>query len=368
MVVAAACGSDPEDSADDGVSVTAEDGVEVGSLDDCPDPLVIQTDWFPRPEHGALYNLTAGAGSMDPATGRFTGPLAAEPSIELEIRSGGPFLGQGATVRHLSSDRRIFLALMDTDEAIVNYERFPTTAVLAPLEVNPQMLMYDPETYDIESWDDVLGTEATISHSSGSFYTRYLADSGLVDEDQLERSYDGSPDRFVRSGGQIFQEGSASLEPFNYQFVFTEWGEPPAYLLIHDSGYETYKGALTILDSALDDDARSCLTAFVPLVQQSMVDFQQDPAVTSGVILEAANRLNGSWRLTGQSVTNSVIQMGALGVVGNGLDKTVGNFDLDRLEEVLTILEEQVPSVEVPEGMVPDDLVTNDFIDSGIGL
>ena len=110
--------------------------------------MVIQTDWFPEPEHGALYNLTAGEGSIDGESGRFSGPLAADPSITLEIRAGGPFVGFQQTVALMATDSDIFLGYVNTDEAIQNYEDFPTTAVVAPLEINPQMIMWDPDTYD----------------------------------------------------------------------------------------------------------------------------------------------------------------------------------------------------------------------------
>ena len=120
----------------------------LATLGDCPNPLVIQTDWFPEPEHGALYNLTAGEGSIDGESGRFSGPLAADPSITLEIRAGGPFVGFQQTVALMATDSDIFLGYVNTDEAIQNYEDFPTTAVVAPLEINPQMIMWDPDTYD----------------------------------------------------------------------------------------------------------------------------------------------------------------------------------------------------------------------------
>ena len=60
--------------------------------------------------------------------------------------------------------------------------------------------------------------------------------------------------------------------------------------------------------------------------------------------------------------------MGSLGIVGNGPDNTIGNFDMDRVTEVVKITDEQVPSIPVPEGLTAEDLVTNDYIDGGIAL
>ncbi|MEZ5229413.1 MAG: hypothetical protein R2710_22965 [Acidimicrobiales bacterium] len=77
-LVAAACGSDSASGGDDaavaddaGSSDGGSDGGSTegvaGNLADCPNPIVIQTDWFPESEHGAVYNLTGGEGSVDPS-------------------------------------------------------------------------------------------------------------------------------------------------------------------------------------------------------------------------------------------------------------------------------------------------------------
>ncbi|HAY66981.1 MAG TPA: nitrate ABC transporter substrate-binding protein, partial [Acidimicrobiaceae bacterium] len=170
--------------------------------------------------------MTAGEGSIDGESGRFSGPLAADPSITLEIRAGGPFVGFQQTVALMATDSDIFLGYVNTDEAIQNYEDFPTTAVVAPLEINPQMIMWDPDTYDINSWDDVKGTDAVINVFAGAAYTEWLVGAGIVDEDQIDPSYDGGPARFIAEGGAILQQGFASQEPFNYENTFTDWGKP----------------------------------------------------------------------------------------------------------------------------------------------
>ncbi|MEM7323759.1 MAG: ABC transporter substrate-binding protein [Actinomycetota bacterium] len=373
-MVAAACGSDDADteagesSGSASGSEAAEEESAAGSLDDCPNPMVFQTDWFPEPEHGALYNLTAGEGSVDAESGRFSGPLAADPSITVEIRAGGPFIGFQPTVALMATDSDIFMGYVNTDEAIANYADFPTTAVVAPLDINPQIIMWDPETYDIGSWDDVQGTGAVISHFGGASYTEYLVGAGLVDEGQLDGSYDGSPTNFIAQGGAIIQQGFATQEPYNYENVFAEWGKPVESLLIHDSGYELYQGPLAILDDNLDDAARSCLSAFVPVFQQSIVDFQTDPTTTNATILQAVIDLDTFWQLSEDSVANTVIEMGSLNIVGNGPNQTIGDFNLDRVNEVIKITDEQVPSISVPDGLTAEDLVTNEFIDSSIGL
>lgn len=377
-LVAAACGSDDggseEGASEDGSSDgggdegDGESAAGAGSLADCPNPIVIQTDWFPEPEHGAVYNLTAGEGSVDPESGRFSGPLAADPSITVEVRAGGPFLGDQTTIAVMATDDDILLGYVNTDEAVNNYEDFPTTAVFAPLDINPQIVMFDPETYPISSWDEVKDTGAVIAHFGGATYTEYLSGAGIVDEGQLDGSYDGSPTRFIAEGGALMQQGFATQEPYNYENVFEEWGKPVDFLLIHDSGFEIYQGPLAILDSKLDDATRSCMSALVPVLQQSAVDFQNDPSATNAAILQAVVDIDSFWQLSEDGVANTVAEMARLNVVGNGPNATIGDFDLDRVNEVIKIAEEQVPSINVPEGITAEDIVTNEFIDESIGL
>lgn len=360
-LIAGACGSRD-------VSKAAASGEVERQLAQCPDPLVIQTDWYPAPEHGAVYNLVGEGGRFDPETGRFTGQLAAEPSLTIEIRSGGPFLDDRSMLDIMADDPEIFLGLVNTDEAVAGYLEHPSTAVVAPLEINPQMVMWDPETYDIESWTDIKATGAVLNHVAGASYPEYLLATGFISADQLDGAYDGSPDRFIATGGAILQQGFATQEPYLYEHAFSEWGRPVDYLLLHDAGLELYQGALTILEERIDQAARWCLSAFVPLVQRSIVEFQQDPTATIDVVLDAAATLDGPSTLSDEGGRETVIQMGVLGIVGNGGDTTVGNFDLDRVDEVIKRIREEMPSMAGPMGLSADELVTNEFIDEDIGL
>lgn len=337
-----------------------------GDLSQCPNPIVMQTDWFPEPEHGALYNLTAGEGSIDPESGAFTGPLAADPSITVEIRAGGPYIGFQPTVSLMYSDDSIFLGYVNTDEQIATFEETPTVAVMAPLEKNPQILMWDPETYDFESFTDIGESGATVNVFAGQFYTEYLVGTGQLNSDQIDPSYDGGPTRFINEDGALVQQGFATQEPYNYENSFEDWGRPVDFLLIHDSGYELYQGALGIRTDKLDAAAEACLTALVPLIQQSAVEFQNDPTATNAAILQAVIDLNSFWVLTEDSVASTVAMMDSLGIVANGNNDTLGDFDLDRIDTIIGQVA-GIPAFNVPGGLSASDLVTNEFIDPSIG-
>src|SRR5690349_1005936 len=140
-LVVAACGDDDEDStsteapaatealaaseapADSAAPADTGGGeAAAGPLSDvCPSPLVIQTDWFPEAEHGALYQLLGSEYEIDTSAKTVTGPMilsGGEPAgIDLEIRTGGPAIGFSPVSAQMYTDTAIHLGYVSTDEA-----------------------------------------------------------------------------------------------------------------------------------------------------------------------------------------------------------------------------------------------------------
>ncbi|HDH02745.1 MAG TPA: hypothetical protein ENH15_00690, partial [Actinobacteria bacterium] len=148
-LVAAACGGGDEDTA----TTQAPAGSTAAATPVCPANIVIQSDWFPEAEHGMAYNLIGADGEQDTSNGVYSGPLQAKyadrfPTGEvpnIEIRAGGPFLGD-QLVTHISFlDDDITFAFQSNDQGIQFSQDFPMLAVMAPLEINPQVLLFDPD-------------------------------------------------------------------------------------------------------------------------------------------------------------------------------------------------------------------------------
>src|SRR6266511_3737623 len=62
----------------------------------CPDPVVVQTSWFPQSEHGAVYQLFGADHTIDAAHKRVTGPLVVNghsTGVRIQVRAGGPAVG-----------------------------------------------------------------------------------------------------------------------------------------------------------------------------------------------------------------------------------------------------------------------------------
>lgn len=372
----AACGSDDTTSTETAAPADSEApadtdgeaGAEAMSLADvCPETITIQTDWFPEAEHGALYQMFGENPEINADTKVVNGPLL-DTGVNLEVRTGGPAIGFQQVVATMAQDADITFGYVLTDEAIENYEENPTTAFVAPLEINPQIIMWDPATYpDVETIADLAtakdGEGVTVRYFESGAYMKYLLADGQVTEEQLDGSYDGGPSVFIAENGAIAQQGFASAEPYNYENVFADWGKPVKFQLIHDAGWQTYAAPLAVLDSK-KDELSDCMAAFTPIVQQSTVDYITDPTATNELIVDAVNAYADFWTYDADLGAASVELQLELGLVGNGPDDIIGNFD----EERLTGFIEVAGPVFGVEGLTPADLMTNEYIDPSIGL
>ncbi|CAN5839769.1 MAG: ABC transporter substrate-binding protein [Ilumatobacteraceae bacterium] len=359
-------GGDTTAASPDG-SGAAGAGVLAGA---CPDPLVIQADWFPEAEHGALYEMVGEGYEVDTELKVVRGPLVAggeETGIDVEVRTGGPAIGfQPVSVQQYADDS-IHLGYANTEGQVLRYEETPVLSVVAPLDINPQIIYWDPETYpDVKTLAD-LGEEAdvTINVFEGGTFSEVFVAEGIWREEQIDTSYNGTPAQFVAADGALAQQGFASAEPYTYENVIEEWGRPLAYETLHDAGFEVYSQTLSIRPDQLET-LRPCLELLVPIVQQAQVDFINAPERANAIIIDAVDQYDDSWVYDEGLAEFSVRTQRELGFVGNGPDDTLGNMDEERVQGVIDQIRDA--GLEVPEDLVASDLVTNEFVDPDIGL
>ncbi|HET6954639.1 MAG TPA: hypothetical protein VFI47_30020 [Acidimicrobiales bacterium] len=366
-VAATACGGDDdEDTATETESSGTTGGPDLTEV--CPDPLIVQTDWFPEPEHGGLYQLIGTDGEADAEAGVYTGELAGT-GIDLEIRAGGPFLGGQSTSAQMYADPDIFMGYVATDELIKDSGEQPLVSVVSPLEKSPQILMWDPEAFPgIETFADIGATGAPVLYFEGSAYMDFLVGKGFISKDQIDASYDGAPSRFVTE--DVFQQGFASNEPYKYENDIEEWGKPVDYLLIHDAGFEIYPSSLAVRPERIAEEAE-CLAGVVPLMQQAQVDYMADPEPVNDFFLGYVDDMASFWTLSADGNANAVEVMAEEGLVSNGPDGVIGNFDMARVQK---LIDETVPIYQgigvdsIKEGLTAEDIVDNQFIDESVGL
>ena len=384
-LVAAACGGDDDDSSsgsssgsssesssDSSSSSSSEGAAEEASSGDlatCPDPLVIQTDWFPESEHGAMYELFgSGDYSIDAENLIVSGTLhdgATDTGIGLEVRTGGPAIGFSPVASYMYTDSGITLGYANTEAQVTFFESAPLLSVVAPLEKNPQMVMWDPATYpDVNTLKDLGDAGITISVFGGGVFAEVFIAQGIWSADQVDPSYDGSPANFIANGGTIAQQGFASAEPYDYEKVFTDWGKPVKLQLLHDAGFPVYSQTIAIR-SAEKDALDECLKALVPLIQRATVSFVTNPDTANGIIIDAVETFGSFWVYSEGLAEFSVRTQKQLGLVGNGPNDTVGDMEEARVQSIIDIMSDA--GIDTG-GITTADIYTNEYIDPSIGF
>jgi hypothetical protein len=340
----------------------------------CPNPIVIQTDWLPEAEYGATYNLVGAGYKVNKERNLVRGPLVVEgrpTGVDVEVRSGGPAIEFATIASVMYEDPSITLGYMNTEQAAQFQAKEPTISVIAPMDISPGVIMWDPATHpDWNTMVDIGQTDSPVLVTKDDIFPEYLVGSGILRESQLKPEYDGSPTKFIESGGEIAQGGFATAEPYIYQHDLPDWGKPIAFQLIHDTGFEAYTQTLAVR-AADKDKLAPCLRKLVPLVQRSIVDFIQKPERTNALIVNLATAYQVDfWNYGPKLAEFSASQQRRLGIVGNGPDQTIGNFDMARVGSVLEIVRPILAGRRQPlkAGLRAEDLATNEFIDPRIGL
>jgi hypothetical protein len=294
-----------------------------------------------------------------------------DTGIRLEIRAGGPATGFQQVSQQLYLDHSITFGGVATDEQVQNAAAAPTLAVFAPMDLNPQVLMWDPQLYpQFNTIADVGQTDTTVLYFHGATYMEFLVGSGVLRRSQIDDRYDGRPTRFVAAGGRIVQQGYVTNEPYAYEREVQRWGRPLAYQLLHDAGYPIYAEALVIRPK---DKAHlaPCLRRLVPILQQATADYAAEPAETNSRISKLVDQMGGYPYTTGRAEW-AVGKMLSEGILANGTytPDTVGDFDPARIQRTIDIVAPILTGQDksVPAGLAPRNLVTAEFIAPGVGL
>ncbi|WP_426512649.1 hypothetical protein ACPPVO_19640 [Dactylosporangium sp. McL0621] len=374
MLALAGCATDDstDSSAPPAPSTSAGSQYDLASV--CPSTVVVQTDWNPESEHGGTYKMVGPNPKIDADKKRVTGALVAKDGtntgVNIEIRAGGPAIGFQSVAAQMYTDTSITLGYGGSDDAIALSKTQPTLGVFAGLEKSPQIVMWSPDAHpDWTTIADIGKTDSKVLYFQGATYMEYFTGKGILKKSQVDGSYDGTPANFVASGGKFAQQGFATAEPYIYEHEVKAFGKPVKYQLIADAGFDFYQQMLSIR-SGEKDKLAPCLKKLVPIMQQAQVDFMNDPASTNKLILDLVTRYNNGWTYSQGVADNCVKQMKALGIVGNGKDSTLGNFEDSRLTALIDITKPifTAQNKQMKPDIKASDIATNEFIDPSIGL
>jgi hypothetical protein len=299
-----------------------------------------------------------------------------DTGVKLELRAGGPAIGFEQATAQLYSDPSIHLAVPNaTDEVIQLSKTQQSLAVLALVDIDPQLILWDPQKHpQFNTIVDIGQTDTPVIYFGGDTYMEYLVGSGILRRSQVDGSYDGSPARFVAERGDVAQSGYATSDPYVYESVVEEWGRPVKFQLVYDTGYPNY-GSLLSIRTRDKDRLAPCLSKLVPIVQQAQVDIITKPDMVNRVIdltLKLSQDYKSEDPYTRDAAMFAVAQEKKLGLTGNGApaDGTVGNFDMSRVQRMIDITRPIFAAQNKPikDGLTPAEVVTNEFIDPKIGV
>ena len=339
----------------------------------CPATIVFQSDWYPEMEYAAYYGLLAGRYTVDRARKRVVGDLVAsgqDTGVDLEIREGGPALGFQSVTARMYQDREITLGQATLDESIQNSAAQPTVQVVAPMEFIPVAIAWDRRKHpDWSVIADIGETDTRVLYFQTDAYMQYLLGTGLLRRSQVDGSFDGSPSRFVASRGAIAQQIFATQQPYVYRNELAGQSFDLDWQLISDTGYPLY-GQGVVVRAGDRERLAPCLRKLVPIVQRSAVDTLAKPERVSALVVDIVRQYKDAWTYSPGLAAFTIKQMRDLGLVANGKDKTLGNFEDARVKRLIDI---SIPiyaaqKKSLKPGLRPADLVTNEFIDPAIGV
>jgi hypothetical protein len=338
----------------------------------CPATVVMQQDWQPEAEHGAMYSLLGSDRQIDADAKTVRGSLVAQgvdTGVDVEVRPGGSNVGFQPVPALMYLDDSITLGAVNSDAAIAAAASQPTVAVASQLTVSPQILMWDPASHPgAQTLRDVAGTGAIVV-TSGDVIPALLISDGIMQQAQSDTSYDGTPARFV-SDPTIMQQGFATAEPYVYQHEIAEWDRPIGYQALSDYGYSIYPEPLAVRADKLDA-LRPCLEKLVPIMQQAQIDFLANPGPTNELIVELVNAYQTGWTYSAGVADYAVRTMVDGGFVKNDPASGVfGQFDPARMQQIVDTFGPILQRQGTLSGPVPPatSLYTNEFIDPNIKM
>jgi hypothetical protein len=340
----------------------------------CPSTIVLQTDWNPEAEHGGQYELVGANPTINSGAKSVTGELVAhggiDTGVKIQIRAGGPAIGYQTVTSQMYKDSSITLGYLGTDEQISLSATQPTVAVMAGLEISPQIIQWSPAAHP--AWKtiaDIGKTSTPVLYFQGASYMDYLTGKGILKKSQVNGSYDGTPTVFVASGGQDAVQGFATAEPYIWSHDVRSWDKPLKYELIADAGFNFYQQQIGVRKGDLAT-LTPCLKKLVPIMQQAIVDYMANPAPVEKLILQLVTAYNNGWTYTQGTADYAVATMKKLGIVGNAPDGTLGAFQDARVQQLIGILTPiyAKEGKQTLPGLKPSDIVTNEFIDPSISL
>lgn len=365
-----ACGiGDTAESATPTIEPAAQEQRLSGS---CPDNVVVQLQWQPQSDMGALFEMLGPGYTVDTENRSVTGTLVAagkDTGVDLTLRAGGPAIGFQSVTSQLYVDDAISLGLVHGDQLIAAAGSQPVVGITPLLEYSPAILMWDPASHpDWTSIIDIGQSDATVVVSKEQIFPQWLVAENLLKESQLDTTYDGAPSRFV-GDPTIVQQGFANSEPYTYQEDTPAWNKPVEYQLLKDVGFDIYASNVVVRSDRVDEMA-PCLEKLVPIIQQAGADYITSPDTANATIVDVIDQDIAYTPYSAGEAAASADLLASAGLIADEADGSVGVYDPARtqrnLDELVPVL--AAGGANLPTDLTAEQLFTNRFTDASIGI
>lgn len=370
--LAAACSSGTSSSVSSPSTTGAASSSAISLAGVCPSTVVVQTDWYPEADDFIPYQLAAPNGTVDTSNKSYTGELLAQgkdTGVKIQVRAGGPAIGDQLVAAQMYEDPSILLGFVETDEAIELSSTQPTVAIVADRQEAPTIIAWSPAEHPGVKTITQLGkTGATVLYYNGAPFMSYLTGAGILSSKQPDGAYNGTPAQFVASGGKDALQGFATAEPYEYAHEVSQWDKPLTYQLVSDYGYDPYPALATLPQNITKYAA--CFKKLVPIIQQGIVDYAENPGPTDALIVKIVQEENSGWVYDAGEAAYAAKTMVSDKIIANSPDGTVGAFDDSRIQKLIALLRPiyAKDGKTVKAGLTPGDITTNQFIDPSIHL
>ena len=183
--------------------------------------VVLQTDWYPQPEHGGFYDAKMRGYYKD-------------EGLDVTILPGGPYVNTAAEV----SVGKVQFAMASSDYTLQSIANgLPYVAVMATMQHDPQGLMVHEES-PVHRFQDLDGHAVAIRLGLSTWFDYLVKRYQLKHVREIPATY--SVANFLQDPGYI-QQIFVTSEPF----FARQAGAHVRTMLISATGYDPYRVVLT---------------------------------------------------------------------------------------------------------------------------
>lgn len=293
-------------------------------------PVVLQTDWFPQPEHGGFYQALA--------RGYYR-----EAGLDVTILPGGP--NAMTTQKILKGTAHFAMNRADTIYSLATRD-VPIRMVMATLQHDPQALLLHAAN-PISSFEELDGQQ--VMAIPGLTWITWIEAKYGIELDIIP--HDFGMERFLNDKSFI-QQCLLTNEPF----YILQAGASPKVLPLRESGFDPYHGIYCLAELA--ENQPGLVERFVRASVRGWEDYiRNDPSPAFALISVANPKMTDEFMaFSYQTMRDQFLVTGR-----PGLPSLVGQLDEERLEQLASELH-RLGVVDAAEPLEVGDWATLQFL------